>query len=68
MGLRIEVDERDHLKFRQCVIVCDTCGAEVNDEQIKAGGGLIEMGWLRRFNNRPEARRNEYYCPAHRPE
>lgn len=50
---------------RQLVIACETCGTSVDDVAIAAQGGLTEMGWLRRFNS--AARRNEYFCPEHRP-
>lgn len=53
---------------RRIIIGCDQsgCRAHLDNETIAAGGGLLEMGWLRRFNN--AARRNEYFCPEHNPE
>jgi hypothetical protein len=53
---------------RRIIIGCDhsDCRAHLDNETIAAGGGLIEMGWLRRFNS--ETRRNEYFCPKHHPE
>lgn len=48
---------------RQIVISCEFCKARVDDDEIKEGGGLLEMGWHRRFN--PTRRRNEYFCPNH---
>jgi hypothetical protein len=63
MALQVVHDDRETHLVRHLVISCDECGARVNDQQIKDGGGLLEMGWTRRFNS--ASRRNEYFCPAH---
>lgn len=53
---------------RALVITCDHagCAASNTDKEREASGGLLEMGWLRRFNERD--RRNEYFCPEHKEE
>ena len=63
MPLTVETDSP-----RRIVISCDhaTCSVHVDNDQIAKNGGLLEMGWLRRFNN--DARRNEYFCPDHKEE
>lgn len=50
--------------LRHILISCDACGLTLNDEEIKAQGGLLEMGWLRRFNE--TNRCDDYFCPAHK--
>jgi hypothetical protein len=52
---------------RRIVISCDhpECIVHVDSNVIAANGGLLEMGWLRRFNS--VARHNEYFCPEHNP-
>lgn len=66
MPLRVLHEPSGPAAVRGLVISCEVCGQEVDDQQLKDGGGLVEMGWSRRFNNRPEVRRNEYFCPEHK--
>jgi hypothetical protein len=46
-------------------IECDACGRVETDDTIMAGGGLLKMGWLRRFN--AERHEYEHFCPEHHP-
>jgi hypothetical protein len=65
VGLRIDNNPGTRT-VRSILISCDVCHVEVSDTEIAKRGGLLEMGWLRRFNS--ETRNNEYFCPEHHPE
>jgi hypothetical protein len=50
--------------MKEIVISCDQmdCGKAVNDDQIREGGGLKEMGWTAIFVERAM----RHYCPDHK--
>lgn len=50
-------------RLKEIVISCDnmSCTVSVNDEQIRAGGGLRKMGWEPAFMEH----KMRHYCPAH---
>lgn len=51
-------------QLKEIVISCDhmSCTTAVNDETIKAGGGLRNMGWEATFQEHAM----KHYCPEHR--
>lgn len=62
----LTVDRNNMGHVQRLVIACETCGEQVDDLDIEKGGGLIRMGWLRRFNT--QTRQQEYFCPSDNPE
>jgi hypothetical protein len=60
-----KVHRRGDGSLERIDVACDTCGAVETDASITTHGGLLKMGWLRRFDTeRGEA---EHFCPEHHP-
>jgi hypothetical protein len=57
--------EGDH-PARKIVISCDGdgCDQSYDNAAIAEGGGLLQMGWLTKFND--TARKLEHFCPVHK--
>lgn len=53
-------------KIKSVHISCDhmSCDLRPTDDEIIKGGGLMKLGWERRFDD--SARKYRHYCPAHR--
>lgn len=52
-------------QLREIIISCDNpdCTLQLNDTQIREGGGLKNMGW----DAVPEVGELHHYCPDHAP-
>lgn len=63
--VRMGPGDKDPGKLKEIIISCDQmdCYTAVNDEQIRVGGGLKEMGWT---TGTAEGYELRHYCPEHK--